>query len=99
MLSTAKSFDCIDDLAAALRTEDLPPPRLLQDAVEFEFVHGIEGGAKIVATGDGLRFLYRGQYRRYDPCLAQVWRQGQPSDDPRLNWALSRTRVAEFAAL
>lgn len=60
---------------------------------------GLKGGSRIVAAGDGKRFLYRGQNRRWQPCVGTVWRNGQPSDDHELNWILSRVRIAEFEKL
>gem|GEM_PF-1242424 len=73
--------------------EFLPEPR------EFVMMQGKKGGCKITAFGDGKRFHYRGQNRRWAPCLATVWRNDQPSKDRELNWILSRTRIAEFQIL
>jgi len=92
-------FDSIDDLAVTLLRDDPQPPQILTGTVEFEWVQGNRDGAKIIASSDGRRFLYRGQNRRWSPCTASVWRPGQPTDEPKLNWILSRVRIAEFEHL
>ncbi len=94
-----RHFDSIDELVDELRREDpCVPPKPSRDT-EFEIVHGTRGGSKIIPSHDGRRFLYRGQNRRWRPCRATVWRGGQPSSDPQLNWILSRVRIAEFEKL
>jgi hypothetical protein len=91
-------FDSIDRLAEALKRDDPPVPHVLPGELEFETVHG-RNGQKIIPSHDGRRFLYRGQNRRWQPCIATVWRGGQPSPDSQLNWILSRVRTAEFERL
>lgn len=94
-----KHFNSIDALAEALKHDDPPAPHILPGETEFEMTHGQKGGLKIIPSHDGRRFLYRGQNRRWQPCIATVWRRGQPSPDSQLNWILSRVRIAEFERL
>lgn len=90
-----KNHPTITELAAFLKAAD-PPDHTSQ--IEFEYVQG-ESGIRILSATDGMAFLYRGQNQRWQPCLAQVWRKGQPSEDPRLNHVYSRARSAEFELL
>lgn len=92
MSKAARIYPSIDALTDELKAND--PPR--RSTTEFEWVHGSKGGMKILSTSDGGRFLYRGQIQRWPTCMAQVWRAGQPTADKKLNWILSRTRIAEL---
>ena len=94
-----RHFDTIDALAEALKRDDPAVPHILPGETEFEMTHGQKGGLKIIPSHDGRRFLYRGQNYRWKPSVATVWRSGQPSPDSRLNWILSRVRIAEFEGL
>jgi hypothetical protein len=90
----------IEEVARVLRTDDPPATPVLPGSVEFERVHGRRGGMKIIPSADGRRFLYRGQNQRWVPCLASVSRgAGNDEERLRLNWSLSRIRIAEFEIL
>jgi hypothetical protein len=93
-------FESIKELAAALRSEDPPVPKLLPGDLEFVRVRGEHGGCKIIPSTDRLQFLYRGQNRRWTPCVPSVYR-GAHNDKERLrlNFLLSRVRIAEFELL
>jgi hypothetical protein len=96
----ATLYESIKELAAALRGEDPPVPKILPGDLEFVRVHGERGGCKIIPSTDRLQFLYRGQNRRWTPCVPSVYRGAQSDKERlRLNLILSRVRIAEFEIL
>jgi hypothetical protein len=95
-----KTFDSIEELAAVLRADDPPVPPILPGELEFERVHGTRGGMKIVPSADRAGFLYRGQNQRWQPCVPSVYRSAKGDEEhSRLDFLMSRIRIAEFEAL